>query len=90
MKIRFVKDIELEIVPEKEFEDVTHYNESDDFNGLNDADDFSTEIEYFEKGVKYEVDILDTDKKLKTVDLQFDDGSVAFGVPSDVFIEAGE
>lgn len=74
MNIRFVKDTELEIVVD--FDD--------------NMDTATTETEIFVIGDETEVDILDTDEELKTVDMQFGDGSIAFGVPSDVFIEVGE
>lgn len=71
MKIKFLKDIELTVV-----------------DGFDEATDNITSetIESFKAGETVEVDILE--RKVKSyVDLQFEDGSVAFGILRNSFCE---
>lgn len=71
MNIRWVKDTMLEIIE--------YFDE--------ETEEAETVHETFQKGEHQYVDIVDEDKERGTVNIQFGDGSMAYGVPKDRFVE---
>ena len=75
MKIKWLQDVNMEVV--------TGYDER--------LDEAITELECFKNGEIHDVDILDRTEPNKftkvMVDMQFGDGSVAYGVEEDLFKE---
>lgn len=67
MRIKFLKDCEIELV--------TRFDEA--------TDQADTENEIFVAGSVHEVDVLD--EREGSLDVQFGDGSVAYGVPNSLF-----
>ena len=69
MKLKFLKSCRLELTE--------GYDEKNDV--------VHTKNESFKKGEIVEVDIVETDDKNKTMQIQFGDGRVAYGVPQSTF-----
>jgi len=65
MKIRFLNDVELEIV--------TAFDDPNDIVYVED--------EIIKEGTEYDVDV-DYNEDTSTVDIQFGDGSMCYGVPA--------
>lgn len=72
IKIKWLQDVELEVVT----------------RGENEGDDIETENEVFNKGEVVEVEVFEVDELGQTLDIQFGDGSCVYSLaPSLFFLE---